>query len=158
MRDQNRRLVLGLGNPDRGDDAVGRAVARLLRGALPADVEIAESDGEASSLLAKMEGAAEAFLVDACVSGAPSGTVRRFDAATLPLPPATFGVSTHGFGLAEAIELGRTLGRLPRRCIIYAIEAKSFAAGASLSPPVAMAVAETVLRLRAELIQGAVSV
>ena len=48
------RLVVGIGNPDRGDDAVGRLVARALRGRVPADVRVVEQDGEATALLAEL--------------------------------------------------------------------------------------------------------
>lgn len=149
--DASRRLVIGVGNPDRGDDAAGRAVAALLRRALPAEVEIAEHDGEAAALLSRLEGAAAAFLVDACVSGAPPGTVRRFDAALSALPHDAFGLSTHGLGLAGAVELARALGQLPRCCVVYAIEGEFFAPGAPLSPPVSVAVAEVAWRLAAEI-------
>jgi len=145
------RIVLGIGNRDRGDDAAGPAVARLLRSVLPADIEVVEHSGEAGALLGLIEGATEAYLVDACASGAPAGTVQRFDAQSAALPQGMFGLSTHAFGLAEAIELGRALGQLPPRCVIYAIEAGSFEAGASLSPPVAAAVAEVAVQLRAEI-------
>lgn len=145
------RIVLGVGNPDRGDDAAGRAVVRLLRGVLPADVDVAEDDGEATALVARLGGVAVAFLVDACASGAPPGTVHRFDVSATALPQGMFGMSTHGFGLAQAVELARVLGQLPPRCIVYAIEAASFEMGAPLSPSVAAAVAEAAGRLRAEI-------
>lgn len=148
-------LVVGIGNPDRGDDGAGRAVARALRGVLPAGAKVTEHDGEATSLLALIEGADAAILIDACVSGAAPGTVRRFDAAAGPLPEADFAVaSTHGFGLAAAIELGRALGQLPARCIVYAIEGESFGTGAPLSPPVAAAVTEVVGRVGKEMGAG----
>ena len=149
--DRPRRIVVGVGNPDRGDDAAGRKVAQLLRWMLPHDVDVAEHDGEATDLLARIEGVAAAFLVDACTSEASAGTVRRFDVGAAPLPQRVFGVSTHGFGLAEAIELARALGRLPPRCVVYAIEGSSFQAGAPLSPPVAAAVANVARRLLAEI-------
>lgn len=149
--DRSRRVVIGIGNPDRGDDAAGRMVARLLRGVLPDDVSLIEHDGETAGLLAELDGAAEAFLVDASASGAPAGTVRRLDVAETPLPRAAFGVSSHGIGLAEAVELARTLGQLPQSCVVYAIEGSSFAVGAPLSPPVANAVADVAARLRAEI-------
>jgi hydrogenase maturation protease len=145
-----RRILIGVGNPDRGDDAAGRTMARCLVGALPEDVEIAELDGEATALVARLQGADAAILVDACASGAPAGTVRRFDVGEAPLPQGTFGVSTHGFGLAEAIELARALGDLPASCIVYAIEGASFEAGAPLTPPVAAAIEEVAGRLCAE--------
>jgi hydrogenase maturation protease len=146
-----RTVVLGIGNPARGDDAAGPAVARLLRDRLPDGVAVAESDGEATALLAWLDGAAAAFLVDASVSGAPAGTVRRFDATTLPLPQDFRALSTHGFGLGEAVELARALGQLPSRCVVYAIEGGSFALGAGLSPPVRTAVAALAERLAAEV-------
>lgn len=146
-----RRIVLGIGNPDRGDDAAGRAVARRLRGAPPAGVAVAEADGEATAVLAQLEGAETAFLVDACLSGAPAGTVHRVDVASAPLPPDTFGLSTHGLGLSEAVELARALGRLPATCVVYAIEGASFDPGAPLSPAVAEAVEAVAGRLLAEL-------
>jgi hydrogenase maturation protease len=146
-----RRIVIGIGNPDRGDDAAGRIVAHRLRNTLPDGVDIVEEHGEATALMARLDGAAEAWLIDACSSGAAAGTVRRFDVAQTPLPHGAFGASTHGFGVAEAIELARILGQLPLRCVVYAIDGESFETGAPLSSPVAGAVADIVARLRAEI-------
>ena len=112
-----RQIVLGIGNAERGDDAAGRTVARLLQGRLPDDVEIAELEGEATELLAKFEGIDAAFLVDACWSGAPAGTIRRLDVNVTPLQQGLFSLSTHGFGLAEAVELARVLTQLPPYCV-----------------------------------------
>lgn len=142
-----KRIVIGIGNPARGDDAAGREVARRLRDT----VNVAEHIGEATALLALLDGAEAAYLIDACVSGEPAGTIRRFDLAEGRLPQTASAVSSHGIGLAEALELARALGQLPPRCIGYAIEGRSFETGARLSPPVVRAVAEVVRRLRAEL-------
>ncbi len=144
-------IVLGIGNPDRGDDGAGRVVARILGNRLHENIEVVEHDGEATSLLARLQDAEAAFLVDACSSGAPPGTIRRFDAAVEPLPQAIFGLSTHGFSVGEAVELARALGQLPPRCIVYGIEGGSFAPGAALSPPVEMAVIDLAERLRSEI-------
>jgi hydrogenase maturation protease len=147
----SRVIVLGIGNIERGDDGAGRAVARLLRHMRPGGVEIVEQDGEATSLLAKLQGADTAYLIDACMSNAPAGTVHRIDANHGQLPQASSDLSTHGFGLAAAIELGRTLGQLPPRTIVYAIEAESFAAGAPLSEHVAAATVIVADRIRSEI-------
>ena len=143
--------VIGVGNPDRGDDAAGRAVARWLTNCLPAGVEVLEHDGEATGLLACLEGAEAVYFIDACVAAGPPGAVRRFDVAAAPLPSGAFGCSTHGMGLAEAVELARTFGALPPRCVVYAIEGESFVPGAPLSPAVSQAVAEAGGQLRAEI-------
>ena len=150
-REAPRIIVLCIGNPDCGDDAAGRAVARALR-ALLADVDIIEEEGEATRVLARLEGADAAFIVDACVSGATPGDIRRFDASAGPLPRAAFGASTHGFGLAEALELTRALGALPSRCVVYAIEGVTFDIGAPMSPAVAAAVDLVADRLCADIL------
>lgn len=147
----SRRIVVGVGNADRGDDAAGRAVIERLRAMPCGDVEIAEVGGEPTALLAELAGAESAFLVDACTSGAAAGTVRRFDVGQTPLPERVFGLSTHGLGLAEALELARALGELPPRCVVYAIEGASFEMGTPLTPAVARAVDRVVERLYAEL-------
>jgi hydrogenase maturation protease len=144
-------LVIGLGNTDRGDDAAGREVARRLREAGAEGADIVELGGEATALLAAFEGAEAVFLVDACLSGAPPGTIRRLDVAQAPLPRATFGLSSHGFGLAEALELAETLRMTPPTCIVYAIEAQGFEIGAPISAAVARSVDEVVGRLRQDI-------
>jgi hydrogenase maturation protease len=45
--------------------------------------------------------------------------------------------SSHGIGVAEAVELARALGRLPRRLTLIGVEAAGFEVGASLSSAVA---------------------
>jgi len=149
-----RVMVIGIGNPDRGDDGAGRAVARRLKGTLPPDVAIVEHDGEAASLVALLDGATAVYLADACVSGSPVGTVRRIDAVADKLPADGFATSTHGLGLAEAIELARALGQLPSRCVVIAIEAATAAPGIGLSPPVAAAVEVAAETLRDEILSG----
>ncbi|HLK82440.1 MAG TPA: hydrogenase maturation protease [Xanthobacteraceae bacterium] len=149
--DHPRCIVFGIGNADRGDDAAGPAVARQLRMLLLRGVKIIEHGGEATALVAQMDGAEAVFLIDACASGAPPGTIHRFDVAAAPVPDVALGLSTHSGGLAMAVELARALGQLPRRCIIYAIEGASFEIGAPLSPPAAAGVAAVACRVRAEI-------
>ena len=146
-----RTVIVGVGHPDRGDDAAGRAVAKRLSGQVPAGVAVVMESGEATALLDRLAGADHAILIDAAVSGATPGTVHRFDVPAGQSPPSRSGMSTHGFGLAEALELAATLGRLPERCIVYAIEAASFEHGATLSPAVAAAVDTVAERILGEL-------
>jgi hydrogenase maturation protease len=122
-------VVIGVGNRDRGDDAAGRRVAAALRESVPEGVYVLESDGDPATIMDAWEGAARAVVVDAMVSGAAPGTVRRFDATEDPLPVSVHLASTHGMGAAEAIELARQLGRLPERLLVYGIEGASFHAG-----------------------------
>ena len=100
-----------------------------------------EHEGDCASLLDTWAGATHVVIVDAAVSGATPGTVRRFDARAEPLPARALRSSTHGFGVPEAIELARSLGRLPDRLEVYAVEAGDLGAGPGLSPAVEAAVA-----------------
>jgi hydrogenase maturation protease len=136
--EQPRRLVIGIGNAARGDDAAGLIAARRLGGF--------EHEGDPVALLDMWREADVAVVIDAVSSGAEPGTVHRFDATSAPLPARLRGsTSSHALGLAEAIELGRTLGRLPGRLVVYGIEGERFEAGTELTPAVAAAVEAVAL-------------
>jgi hydrogenase maturation protease len=134
------RLLIGLGNPDRGDDGVGTAVVRRVTEHANDDVEVVESDDPAS-LIDTWDGADRVVVVDAMQSGRPAGTVLVLDVTETPLPSdgwATGG--THALGLAAAVELSRALGRLPRRLLVVGVEADRLTTGTELSAPVHAAV------------------
>jgi hydrogenase maturation protease len=143
--------VICVGNPWRGDDAVGFAVARQLAATLPAGVELLEREGEPTGLIDSWQGADALWLVDAVSSGAAPGTIHRLDASEHELPADLFRASTHHVGLAEAVELARALGRLPRKTVVYGIEGGSFATGGELTPAVATAAERAAEELRTEV-------
>lgn len=146
-----RALVLGVGNEYRGDDAVGILLCRRLAEQAPPHLAVAEHNGEGAALLEAWLGAELVIVIDAVQSGAPAGKIFRFDAAVQAIPSQFFHYSTHAFSLAEAIELGRTLNRLPRHLIVYGIEGKNFTAGAPLSAAVAQAMPEVLAQVMRDL-------
>jgi hydrogenase maturation protease len=127
--------VIALGNRFRRDDGAALAVAARLGG------RAVVAEGEPVELLDLWQGAGDVVVIDAFCTGAPPGTIHRLDAAAAPLPAALGGASTHALGLAEALELGRALGRLPERLTVIGIEGADFGAGEGLTPAVAEAVA-----------------
>jgi len=144
-------LVVGIGNPYRQDDGVGPAVIEKL-GQMPLnDVDLCAHSGEGIDLMELWAGYQRVIVIDATSSGAEPGTVYRFEAHHHPMPPALFRYSTHQFGLAEAVELARTLGTLPDELIIYGIEGQRFGHGQGLSPRVEAAVVEVVRRIVTDL-------
>lgn len=153
-------VVVGLGNDWRGDDVAGLAVARALRGHLPAGVTAIEHQGEPLGLLEAWERVEAAIVVDAAASGAPAGTVHRLHPLH-PLHEPTCGwlraSSTHALGLLDVIELGRALERLPDHLIVYGIEGRDFAIGSGMTPEVARAVCRLTARLRDELSDDSVA-
>jgi hydrogenase maturation protease len=147
----NGPVVIGIGNLLRRDDAIGLATIGLMRARLPPGVRLVECDGEARSLLAEVQSAHRVWLIDAARSGAPPGTIHRIDCAASDAIVPRGDVSSHGFGVAEAIALARALGTLPPHCVVYAIEAADFTYGATPSPAVTKAAREVAERILAEL-------
>jgi len=149
-----RRVLIGLGNDLRGDDAAGLLVARAAREASRGGVDVVEAGGEPIDLLDAWENAEAAVVVDAVVSGAAPGAIQRIDAAAGPLPAPFAAPSTHALGLAEAVELARALGRLPDRLIVFGIEGTDFATGGEPSAAIRSAVASLAAAALAELDDG----
>ena len=149
---ENATLVVGVGNDYRSDDGAGLAVVRQIREAGPAGVTVREETGDIGEMSECWPDFDMVILVDAVQSGAPAGTILRFDAQQEPLPQVFVPhVSSHGFTVAEAIALAQTLGRMPRRLIVYGIEGSTFTDGVGLSPQVEEAIAEVAHRIIAEL-------
>jgi len=147
-------LVIGIGNPDRGDDAAGLAVARRVRAAAePGTVIVHELIGDQLALLDAWTGATEVYVVDAVCSGGAPGTVYRFDAADA-LTAQFRHRGTHTFSLADVVELARALDRLPRRLTGFGIEGASFAVGAAMSAQALAAVDVVTSVLLKELKAG----
>lgn len=140
---RDHSLVVGVGNAGRGDDGVGPAVVDVLRDRALPGVEVLVLH-DPVSLLDAWEGHETVAVVDAVRSGVPAGTihVRAAGRDDVPLLPAGRGDagSTHGFGVAAAVGLGRALRRLPPRLVLVGVEGSCFDHGATLSPEVAAAV------------------
>lgn len=153
-------VVVGIGNTFRRDDGVGPVVADRVRRASPPGVRVVELDGEPARLVDAWAGARVAIVVDAMRSGAAPGTLRRTELATTggrderaevpesaaPARPA----SSHAYSLRAAVDLGRALGRVPARLVLYTVEGRDFADGPGLSDPVASVVPEVAARVVAD--------
>ncbi|HUZ28896.1 MAG TPA: hydrogenase maturation protease [Solirubrobacteraceae bacterium] len=140
-------LVIGVGSRWRQDDGAGLQVARQLRALEVPSLEVLAREGDQAGLLEDWRDAHQVVIVDAASSGSRPGTIHRHDAAAGLLPARLSRTSTHAFGVAEAIELARALGRLPRSLLVYAIEGETFQVGEGLSA----SMREAVDRLVAEL-------
>lgn len=147
-------VVIGIGNELRGDDGAGLEAAKRVRDCeLPTSITVHLHEGDAVGLLSLWEGADAALLVDAVRSGAPPGTIHRLDASHAALPSPLRRASTHTLGIAEAIELARTLGTLPPTIRVYGVEGHQFKAGAALTDGIAAALDALVPELRIEALR-----
>jgi hydrogenase maturation protease len=127
-------LVVGLGNPLRGDDGVGWRVVDALRDELGAvddreggidRVELEQLAVGGLTLMEHLVGRQRAILVDAVSTGeAVPGTVTCLPLAELETRAMAHLDSAHDATLPAALEAGRALGaELPAAITVVAIEA-----------------------------------
>ena len=149
-------LVACIGNPDRGDDGIGSAVAAKLEGGLPAHATLIVRRGDMLALTEDVAGYDALICVDAAAPMGSPGKIHRMDLTAAELPRELLSASTHGFGLADAIELARVLDRAPHTVVIFAVEGACFEAGAAMTPAVATAADETARLAVAEVDRNAI--
>lgn len=137
-------LVLGIGHPFRGDDGIGPLVAERIAALSLSCVTALAHHGEGTDLMERWAGCDRVVVVDATSSDAAPGTIRRWDAVAEILPASLFPKTSHQFGLAEAVEMARLLGRLPPALTVIGVEGKDFSAGTELSAEVAAVVTTVV--------------
>lgn len=149
---KTRIKVIGVGNAWRGDDAAGLLVARRLKADHLPQVQISECLGTVSAIQEAWQDAAGVIVVDAVVSGGPPGTIHRFEAQDAGVPvQLSRSPSSHGWGVAEAVALGRLFRELPPVLIIYGIEGSNFDHGTNLSLEVAAAIPKAADRIKREI-------
>lgn len=139
-------VVIAVGNAWRGDDAAGIEVARLVEQRLPAGVELVHTRGDASTIMELWQDRELAVIVDAVCGGAP-GEVLEIDALVSGLPAGLASASTHDFGLAQALELGRLMDNLPARLQFIGIAGQCFGVGDAFSEPVRGALGDAAERV-----------
>ena len=122
-------LVLGLGNPWRGDDGLGPAVIRWLQvHGLPPGVVAVDGGTPGLELVLTLAGDSKgcpyrrALIVDAADLGRAPGEWARFTPAQARLRADGARLSVHAAGLAEALALGEALGTLPKEVVIFGVQ------------------------------------
>ena len=149
-----RVLVVGCGNPDAGDDAVGILAVREARTRLEELPGVSVIEGaigpDLSDLLAESDAAVLVDAVRTPSGGRVPGTLVRVESGPDGLP-AEVGVplSSHGFGVAEAVALAAALGPSPP-VVFLGIEAEDVTLGRPLSPAVQEALPGLVRDVLAE--------
>lgn len=137
MDKSEKILVIGVGNADCGDDAVGSGLIDELDRSGIGTVETVRSTGEPSQLIELFDGRPAVFLIDAVEVIKTPGRIHRFDVSDRELPAEFIQpYSTHGMGVHQAIELARAIGSLPPKSIVYAVEGVRFEPGATMTPKV----------------------
>jgi hydrogenase maturation protease len=126
-------------------------VAERLR---DAGATILDCADEPTRLLELWDGLDTLVVVDAVSTGVAAGTLVRVDVGSAPLPRAIRLASTHALSVGEALELGRALGRAPRRVVVLGVEGAAFGMGDPMTPSVEDALDGLVSAALEELATG----
>jgi hydrogenase maturation protease len=142
--------VIGCGNPDAGDDAVGLLAVRGARARLGSlrDVEVVEASTiDLVHLLEDVEGVVVVDAVREPSGLREPGTIVRAEAGPAGLPTdLRSSLSSHGLGVGEAVGLAVALGQRPQ-VIFLGVEAGDVTMGHGPSARVAGALPELVDRI-----------
>ena len=132
-----RVLVLGLGNPLRGDDAIGpRVVEELTRRGLPEGVTALDGGTGGLDLLQVLEGWKRVVVIDAADGGREPGQFVRFTPDQVRLAQAADRFSLHHTGLSEVLALADALGRALPEMVIFGVQPAEVGWREGLSPAV----------------------
>jgi len=145
-------LIVGLGNPLRGDDGVGvRVIQTLTSRPLPVGVEAVEGGTQGLGLVSLMEGWRRLILVDAANVGQMPGGFVRFTPHEARLLGDDQRLSVHDVGLRDALLLAETLDLLPDEVIVYGVQPANLDWNNGLSAQVEAAIPELVRSILGEL-------
>lgn len=140
MAHRETLIVIGIGNPFRGDDGAGWAVVDALQNKVRSGVKLCKLKGDIAELLDVFANYATVYLVDSCISDSTPGSWERIDGLLAPLFIDRPQTSTHGLSISQAIALAKNLHQLPSKLILYAIYGNRYHLSTSLSPAVAQAI------------------
>ena len=142
MSDNGRAstVVLALGNPLMGDDALGAVVLqRLQRWDWGADVTIVDGETWGLRLLPTVEAADRLLVIDAIDTGAAPGAMITLDASELPRRLDML-LSPHQVGLRDVLALAELRGASPEALAAIGVQPARVVFGEGLSEAVAGAV------------------
>ena len=136
----DRPLVVGVGNRDRGDDAVGPQIAARIAALGVPGLDVVEHE-EPLGLVPHLLERDHVVIVDASAPRGRPGRLAVHVVGDSQLNAGAEGTGgTHGFGVVQAVELTRALGRLPTRLVLIGVEAATLEAGRPLSQAVSRTV------------------
>jgi hydrogenase maturation protease len=114
--------IICIGSPF-GDDQFGAWVYEQLRSLIdPSAAELLYLDRPGTRLIAELEEVVNLILIDAVKSGAAIGSVLHIEGEAIYRQLARH-TSTHGFGVADALQLAERLGQVPAKVVLLGVEA-----------------------------------
>ncbi len=151
---KRRALVVGVGRPRFGDDALGLEVAKKLQEPLAELARVVLDPSTGWEALDAIGDEDLLILIDAAESSPrlPPGASCRLD-----YPESADAIAdykprgTHTLSIDSMLQMAAALGRLPNKVWIYLVAGARFHPETDLSPPVAAAAEHLARRIEADL-------
>lgn len=128
-------VVIGVGNPLMGDDGLGVAAVKRLRGwRFDPPVQVVDGGTWGMNLLPVIEDAERVLFLDAIDVGAAPGTAVVLERDEIPRALANNKVSPHQVDVREVLALSELRGTLPESVAAIGLQPSVVALGTELSP------------------------
>ena len=115
-----RTKVIGIGSPFGSDQAGWKAIEYLEQAPHSDDLQLITLDRPGAALVDHFRDTPQVILIDAIKGQAEIGSISEIDLANID--SNDLSLSTHGFGVIEAIQLATALDCLPSKLSILGIE------------------------------------
>lgn len=140
-------VIVGCGNPVRGDDGVGPYIIKNLweRG-VPPYIELFDGGTSGIDVIFHIKGAKKVIFIDACKTEDKPGTVYELPLKEIEELPNPREGNLHSIKWFEAIAIGKEILKesFPRDCTVFLINGKNFEVGAPMSDEVKVAAREVI--------------
>lgn len=143
------KALLCLANPNRGDDAFGWIVADQLINEQEALFSVIKSSGDITDLLDIFSSYKKVIVLDAMETD-DLIPIKKWDAREESLPASLSGTSSHVLGVGQAIELSRSLDKMPDELIVIGVKGVNFQMGEELSSGMRSMIPEVISYIRQE--------
>lgn len=145
---EDKYLILGIGNKFRGDDGAGVAAAEKICEFCIEKFDVMILDGEGTEIMEAWKDYQNVIIIDAVQVNGSAGKIYELNANEENLHSDFFNYSSHAFGLAEAINVSKVMNKLPKFLIVYGIEGMHFNFDTKLSPKIEKAVNKTAAMIK----------
>ena len=147
----NNTLILGVGNVLRQDDGVGSKVIAILQQENLSHVDLMDGGiSDSLTLLDKISNYQQVIIIDALNMNAKPGTSKSFTPQEAIINIQSDTLSTHGFGLAELINLMQQL-EIKTQLHIIGIQPQNIAFGEELTPIITNQVPNIIVAIKYQL-------
>ncbi len=142
--------VIGLGNSLRGDDGIGPLIIQnLLNDENDDPVELCDAGSDPFSILEKLLQPEPVLVIDCARMGLKPGSVRKISAKDNGFLESKYGLSLHGFNLADVWKMAQSMG-VENDLIVIGVEPEKMDFNTGLSGTVKKSIPTVIQMVKEE--------